>query len=96
MVKPEEMPKSWGDLANPRWKGRILSDDTRAIGGGYLYFFVTFFNQAFGEKYHQAMAQQALSFTRNQREAQRRVARVNTRSTPPLSCRTSTTSKVCP
>ncbi len=75
MVKPEEMPRSWGDLANPRWKGRILSDDTRAIGGGYLYFFVTFFNPSLGEKYHQSMAQQSLSFTRNQREAQRRVAR---------------------
>jgi iron(III) transport system substrate-binding protein len=75
MVQPDETPKSWGDLANPRWKGRILSDDTRAIGGGYLYFFVTYFNQAFGEKYHQAMAEQSLSFTRNQREAQRRVAR---------------------
>jgi iron(III) transport system substrate-binding protein len=74
-VKPEEMPKSWSDLAHPRWKGRILADDTRAIGGGYLYFYVTFFNQAMGEKYHQIMAAQALSFTRNQREAQRRVAR---------------------
>ena len=75
LVKPDDMPKSWRDLANPMWKGRILSDDTRAIGGGYLYFFVTFFNDRLGEAYHQAMAQQSLSFTRNQREAQRRVAR---------------------
>ena len=75
LVSAADMPKSWGDLADPKWKGRILSDDTRAVGGGYLYFFVTFFNASFGEKYHQSMAQQALTFTRNQREAQRRVAR---------------------
>lgn len=75
LVKAEEVPKSWRDLADPRWKGRILSDDTRAIGGGYLYFFVTFFNPSFGEAYHQTMARQGMSFTRNQREAQRRVAR---------------------
>ncbi len=74
-VSPAEMPKSWRDIADPKWKGKILSDDTRAIGGGYLYFYATFFNPDFGEKYHQAMASQQLSFTRNQREAQRRVAR---------------------
>lgn len=75
LVSPADLPKSWRDISNPKWKGKILSDDTRAIGGGYLYFYVTFFNPDLGEKYHQAMAAQELSFTRNQREAQRRVAR---------------------
>ena len=30
MVKPAEEPKTWQDLLNPRWKGKILSDDMRA------------------------------------------------------------------
>ncbi len=75
LVKPGEEPKSWADLADPKWKGRILADDTRAIGGGYLYFFTTLFQAGLGEAYHAKMAAQNLSFTRDQREAQRRVAR---------------------
>lgn len=75
LVSEADTPKSWKDLADPKWKGKILSDDTRAIGGGYLYFYVTYLDKSLGENYHAAMAQQSLAFTRNQREAQRRVAR---------------------
>ncbi|MDB5570452.1 MAG: Iron(III) transport system substrate-binding protein [Hyphomicrobiales bacterium] len=75
LVKPGDEPKSWADLADPKWKGRILADDTRAIGGGYLYFFTTLFQAGLGEAYHEKMAAQNLSFTRDQREAQRRIAR---------------------
>ncbi|MDF2115910.1 extracellular solute-binding protein [Roseiarcaceae bacterium H3SJ34-1] len=74
LVKPQDEPKSWADLADPKWKGRILSDDTRAIGGGYLWFYTTMF-LGLGEKYQQAMAAQEPVFTRDQREAGRRVAR---------------------
>jgi len=74
LVKPQDEPKRWTDLTDPKWKGRILSDDTRAIGGGYLWFFTTMY-QGLGETYHQAMAAQQLVFTRDQREAGRRVAR---------------------
>lgn len=75
LVKPQDEPKSWADLTDPKWKGRILSDDTRAIGGGYLWFFTTMFNSGLGEKYQQAMAAQEPVFTRDQREAGRRIAR---------------------
>ncbi|MBN9082458.1 MAG: hypothetical protein BGP04_07000 [Rhizobiales bacterium 62-17] len=73
LVKPEDEPKSWADLTDPKWKGKILSDDTRAIGGGYLWFFTTY--NGLGEKYQEAMAAQNLVFTRDQREAGRRIAR---------------------
>ena len=23
LVKPDELPKTWADLANPRWKGKV-------------------------------------------------------------------------
>ncbi len=73
LVPPGEEPKSWRDLTDPKWKGKILSDDVRAVGGGYVMFYAT--NEKFGRAYHEAMASQDIKFTREQREAARRVAR---------------------
>jgi iron(III) transport system substrate-binding protein len=75
MVKPQDEPKSWADLTNPKWKGKILSDDTRAIGGGYLMFFATRNAPSLGVKFHEELAKQNLVFTRDMRDAGRRVAR---------------------
>ena len=75
MVKPEDEPKSWADLANPKWKGKILSDDVRAVGGGYLMFFAQLNAPGLGEKFHEELAKNDPSFTRDMREASRRVAR---------------------
>ena len=58
---------------DPKWKGKILSDDMRAVGGGYVVFFVT--NEKLGKTYHEALATQGIQFTREIREAARRVAR---------------------
>lgn len=73
LVKPGEEPQSWRDLADPKWQGKILSDDVRALGGGSIFFFVT--HDAFGPEFHQKMAQQKLHFTRDIRNDERRVAR---------------------
>lgn len=73
LVPPGEEPKSWRDLTDPKWKGKILADDMRAVGGGYVLFFVT--EEKLGRSFNEAMAQQAMQFTREQREAGRRVAR---------------------
>ena len=64
---------SWNDLLDPKWKGKILSDDFRAIGGGSSYFSVTY--EKFGRAFHEKLAAQDVSFTRDMREAERRVAR---------------------
>ncbi len=40
IVKPADEPKSWKDLLDPRWTGKILSDDYRALGGGAVFFVV--------------------------------------------------------
>lgn len=73
MVKPAEEPKSWKDLLDPRWKGKIISDDQRALGGGSVFFLVTY--RAFGREYHEKLATQQLHWSRELRAMQRRVAR---------------------
>jgi iron(III) transport system substrate-binding protein len=73
MVKPGEEPKSWQDLVNPRWKGKLLSDDMRALGGGAVFFMVT--TQKLGKEYHEKLAQQQPHMNRDLRGNYPRVAR---------------------
>lgn len=75
MVKPGEEPQSWADLADAKWKGKILSDDTRAIGGGYLMFFATLNASSLGKSFHEKLAQNDLVFNRAMRDNTRRVGR---------------------
>jgi iron(III) transport system substrate-binding protein len=72
LVKPADEPKSWKDLLNPRWKGKILSDDTRALGGGSVFFMVMY--DTFGTEFHEKLAAQGPMFTRDMGNAERRVA----------------------
>ncbi|MGE4340234.1 MAG: ABC transporter substrate-binding protein, partial [Pigmentiphaga sp.] len=65
--------RSWKDLTDPRWKGKIISDDMRALGGGSVFFFVM--QDEFGQEFHEAMARQELVFSRQIRNDERRVAR---------------------
>lgn len=73
LVKPAEEPKSWKDLLNPRWKGKILADDVRALGGGAVYFMVT--TQHFGKEYHEKLAEQQPHMNRDLRGNYPRIAR---------------------
>src|SRR5688572_3290521 len=72
MVKPAEEPKSWKDLLDPRWKGKILADDMRALGGGAVFFMVTY--QTFGRGFHDKLAEQKPHMNRELRGNHRRVA----------------------
>jgi iron(III) transport system substrate-binding protein len=73
MVKPGEEPRSWKDLLHPRWKGKILSDDMRALGGGAVFFMVT--TQKFGKEYHERLAAQQPHMNRELRGNYPRIAR---------------------
>jgi iron(III) transport system substrate-binding protein len=73
LVKPEDQPKSWLDLNDPRWKGRILSDDMRALGGGGVFFSVM--QDRFGADNPAKLATQGLQFGREIPANERRLAR---------------------
>jgi len=73
LVKPEDEPKAWTDLLDPKWKGKILSDDVRPIGGGQTMFFVL--EKTYGTPFHEKLAAQDLVFSRDLRNDARRVAR---------------------
>ena len=73
LVKPEDEPKSWLDLTDPRWKGKILSDDLRALGGGGVLFYVL--EEHFGQDFHEKLAKQDIKFSREIPANERRIAR---------------------
>jgi iron(III) transport system substrate-binding protein len=73
LVKPADEPKSWLDLIDPRWKGKILSDDFRALGGGGVLFYVLM--EHFGREFMEKLAKQDLQFSREIPANERRVAR---------------------
>jgi iron(III) transport system substrate-binding protein len=73
LVPPELEPKSWLDLLDPRWKGKILGYNYWVSGSGATWFGVM--QDAFGLQYHEKMALQNVQFGIQVRENPRRVAR---------------------
>lgn len=71
LVKPEDEPKSWWDLTEAKWRGKILSDDFRAAGGGQTFFEAAYLG--LGEDFHRKLAQQNLVFSRDLGASERRV-----------------------
>ena len=73
MVKDEEVPTSWNDLNDPKWKGKILSDDMRPLGSGNTMFSIL--QQTMGPDFNEKLAEQKPVFSRDMRNDARRVAR---------------------
>ena len=73
IVGAGEEPKRWRDLLDPKWKGRILFDDPRTPGGGRVMFHMT--TDKYGRGFHEELARQNPTFSRDYGEAVRRVAR---------------------
>ncbi|MBV9565709.1 MAG: extracellular solute-binding protein [Bradyrhizobium sp.] len=73
LVKADDEPKSWLDLTDPRWKGKILADDFRALGGGGVLFYTL--EEHFGRDFHEKLAAQEIKFSREIPANERRIAR---------------------
>ena len=73
MVAPADEPKSWKDLLDPKWTGKILADDPRALGGGFNAFVAQ--HDTFGVDFLNKLKDQKLVFSRDLRESERRTAR---------------------
>lgn len=73
LVKDNDVPTSWNDLADPKWKGKILSDDMRPLGSGNTLFAILEKNM--GSEFNEKLAEQKPSFSRDMRNDARRVAR---------------------
>jgi iron(III) transport system substrate-binding protein len=72
LVKPEDQPKSWNDLNDPKWKGKILLDEPRVGGVGYVFFAVTY--EKLGRAYQESFAAQKPVIVPDAPLANRRVA----------------------
>jgi len=74
IVKPEDEPKGFYDLLDPKWKGRILIDDPRTNGPGHIYFIGT---AIWGKEkhldFHKRMAAQNPAFVVGTQDAARKV-----------------------
>jgi len=51
MLKKEEYPKSYQDILNPKWKGRVATRDPRSAGGGGWQFLQMYDNPKLGIEY---------------------------------------------
>ena len=57
LVKPDEI-KSWYDILNPRWKGRIIMDDPRTTGAGINAFSTLTYHKVLDHEYFRRLARQ--------------------------------------
>ncbi len=73
LVKEADYPREWKDILDSKWKGKILSDDMRAVGSGQTVFAVLHKN--YGRGFLEKLATQDIVVNRDLRANSRRVAR---------------------
>ena len=71
MVTKAQAPKTWNDLLDPKWKGKILLDDPRALGSGHTFFTAT--QRLLGTEYHRKFVANQPVLTRDVGASERRI-----------------------
>src|SRR4029079_5427886 len=74
-VPAADEPKTWKDLLDPKWKGKIVMNDPGVAGGGSAFFVVSVVAPGYGEEFHRKLAQQDLQLVGQSREVGAIVAR---------------------
>jgi iron(III) transport system substrate-binding protein len=74
LVKPQDEPKEWKDLLDPKWKGgKILTDDMRAVGSGQTVYAVL--TKHYGDDFTRRLAAQEMGIGRDLQDDSRKIAR---------------------
>lgn len=66
VVRPEEI-RSFKDLLDPKWKGKIVLTDPRVVGPGQLGFTFLYHNRELGPDYVSALAKQEITLLQDHR-----------------------------
>ena len=75
LVQPGDVPKSWQDMLNPKWKGKMLAHSPQISTGMYVEFIPLLNAKAITVDFLREIGKQDLVFTRGDQETADKLAR---------------------
>ena len=75
LVPADQAPRTWKDLAHPRWRGKLIADDPRTAGGGQIVMAGFSHHPDLGWAFVESLKDLQIHFTRERPEIPNSVAR---------------------